>query len=83
MPSFVVGDNEMITDPKLIADGTVAAAWAQVLGGDSGWGNVPSTSVHVEDVARVHVEALNPKIEGTRVSWLSRKESGVRAGGGN
>src|SRR4051794_23902353 len=35
MPSFTVGDNEMITDPKLISDGTVSAAFAQVLGGDS------------------------------------------------
>ncbi|CZR66417.1 uncharacterized protein PAC_16318 [Phialocephala subalpina] len=66
MPSFVVGDNEMVTDPKLVSDGTVSAAFAQILGGDSGWGAVPSTSVHVEDVARLHVEALNPKIEGNQ-----------------
>ena len=79
MPSFVVGDNEMITDPKLIADGTVAAAFAQVLGSDSGWGAVPSTSVHVADVARLHVEALNPKIEGNQ-SFLavSEGERGTR-----
>jgi nucleoside-diphosphate-sugar epimerase len=79
MPSFVVGDNEMITDPKLIADGTVAAAFAQVLGNDSGWGAVPSTSVHVADVARLHVEALNPKIEGNQ-SFLavSEGERGTR-----
>jgi len=66
MPSFTIGDNEMITDPKLIANGTVAAAWAQVLGSDSGWGAVPSTSVHVADIARLHVEALDPKIEGNQ-----------------
>jgi nucleoside-diphosphate-sugar epimerase len=79
MPSFVIGDNEMITDPKLIADGTVAAAWAQVLGGDSGWGAVPSTSVHVADIARLHVEALDPKIEGNQ-SFLavSEGERGTR-----
>jgi nucleoside-diphosphate-sugar epimerase len=79
MPSFTVGDNEMITDPKLIADGTVAAAFAQVLGGDSGWGNVPSTSVHVADVARLHVEALDPKLEGNQ-SFLavSEGERGTR-----
>lgn len=73
MPSFVIGDNEMITDPKLIADGTVRAAFAQVLGEDSGWGAVPSTSVHVADVARLHVEALNPKIEGNQ-SFLAVSE---------
>jgi nucleoside-diphosphate-sugar epimerase len=66
LPSFVVGDNEMITDPKKISDGTVSAAFAQVLGGDSGWGAVPSTSVHVADVARLHVESLDPKIEGNQ-----------------
>lgn len=73
LPSFVIGDNEMVTDPKLISDGTVSAAFAQVLGGDSGWGNVPSTSVHVKDVARLHVEALNPKIEGNQ-SFLAVSE---------
>ena len=66
MPSFVVGDNEMVTDPKKVSDGTVSAAFAQVLGGDSGWGAVPSTSVHVADVARLHVESLDPKIEGSQ-----------------
>jgi nucleoside-diphosphate-sugar epimerase len=79
MPSFVVGDNEMVTDPKLICDNTVAAAFAQVLGGDSGWGAVPSTSIHVADTARLHVEALNPKIEGNQ-SFLavSEGERGTR-----
>jgi len=79
MPSFVIGENEMITDPKLIADGTVAAAMAQVLGGDSGWGAVPSTSVHVQDIARLHVESLNPEIEGNQ-SFLaiSEGERGTR-----
>ncbi|PVH84716.1 NAD(P)-binding protein [Cadophora sp. DSE1049] len=79
MPSFVIGDNEMITDPKLISDGTVAAAMAQVLGGDSGWGAVPSTSVHVADVARLHVESLDPKIEGNQnFLAVSEGERGTR-----
>lgn len=64
MPGFVVGDNEMVTEAEKVNDGTVSAAFAQVLGKDSGWGAVPSTSVHVADVARLHVEALNPGIEG-------------------
>jgi nucleoside-diphosphate-sugar epimerase len=79
MPSFVIGDNELITDPKLISDGTVSAAFAQVLGGDSGWGAVPSTSIHVADIARLHVESLDPKIEGNQ-SFLavSEGERGTR-----
>jgi nucleoside-diphosphate-sugar epimerase len=79
MPSFVVGDNENVTDPNLIADGTVGAAFAQVIGKDSGWGAVPSTSVHVEDVARLHVEALKPEVDGNQ-SFLavSEGERGTR-----
>jgi len=79
MPSFVIGDNELVTDPKLISDGTVSAAFAQVLGGDSGWGAIPSTSVHVDDVARLHVEALDPKIEGNQnFLAVSEGERGTR-----
>jgi len=79
MPSFVVGDNEIITDPKWISDSTVAAAFAQVLGSDSGWGAVPSTSVHVADVARIHVEALDPKVEGNQnFLAVSEGERGTR-----
>jgi nucleoside-diphosphate-sugar epimerase len=63
MPSFVIGDNELVTDPKLIIDGTVGAAFVQVLG-YGGRGPTPSTSVHVADVAKLHVEALDPKIAG-------------------
>ena len=79
MPSFVIGENELIADPKKVSDGTVSAALAQVLGGDSGWGAVPSTSVHVQDVARLHVESLDPKIEGNQ-SFLavSEGERGTR-----
>lgn len=79
MPGFVVGDNEMVTEAAKINDGTVSAAFAQVLGRDSGWGAVPSTSVHVTDVARLHVEALKPEIEGGQ-SFLaiSEGEPGTR-----
>jgi nucleoside-diphosphate-sugar epimerase len=73
MPAFVVGDNELITDPAKISDGTVSAAFAQVLGQDSGWGAVPSTSVHVEDVARLHLLALDTKIPGNQ-SFLAVSE---------
>lgn len=69
----------MVTDPKLVSDGTVSAAFAQVLGDDSGWGNVPLTSVHVADVARLHVESLGPKIEGNQnFLAVSEGERGTR-----
>lgn len=79
MPSIVIGDNEMITDPKLINDGTVSVAFAQVLGGGSAQRKVPSTSVHVTDVARLHVEALDPKIKGGQnFLAVSEGERGTR-----
>jgi nucleoside-diphosphate-sugar epimerase len=73
LPAFVVGDNELVTDPKLVADATVRAAFCQVLGEDSGWGAVPSTSVHVWDVANLHVKALDPTISGNQ-SFLAVSE---------
>jgi len=66
IPGLVIGDNQMIENPKLICDGTVAAALAQILGGDSGWGSVPSTSVHVDDVAWLHIQSLNSNIQGNQ-----------------
>ncbi|TVY93867.1 NAD-dependent epimerase/dehydratase [Lachnellula willkommii] len=79
MPSSVVDDNEMITDPRSISDGTVSAAFAQVLGGDSGWGAVPSTSIHPANIARLHVKALDPKIAGNHIFLaVSEGERGTR-----
>jgi nucleoside-diphosphate-sugar epimerase len=73
LPSFVIGENELITDPKGLCDSTNAAMFAQVLGVDSGWGAVPSTSIHVDDVAKLHVEALDPKVPGNQ-SFLAVSE---------
>ncbi|KAH8594761.1 hypothetical protein B0O99DRAFT_687538 [Bisporella sp. PMI_857] len=66
LPSFVVGDNEMITEADKINSGTVSATFAQVLGRDSRWRAVLGSSVRVGDVAKLHVEALVPKIEGNQ-----------------
>jgi nucleoside-diphosphate-sugar epimerase len=73
MPSFVIGENELITEPLGLCDGTNAAMFAQVLGKDSGWGAVPGTSILVDDVARLHVEALDPRIPGNQ-SFLAVSE---------
>ncbi|MCJ1248460.1 hypothetical protein MMC30_005678 [Trapelia coarctata] len=79
LPSFTIGDNELVTEADQLADGTNAAALAPVLGKDSGWGRVPSTSVHVEDIGKLHVLALDPKIAGGQ-SFLavSEGERGTR-----
>lgn len=69
----------MIMDPKLIAEGTVAAAMAQVLGADGGWEAVPSARVLVQDIARLHVESSNPNTEGNQSFFaVSEGERGTR-----
>lgn len=60
MPSYVIGKNELVTDPKKITDGTNGLAFRLVLGEN---GNTTAgCSVHVDDVAKAHVLALDPKI---------------------
>jgi nucleoside-diphosphate-sugar epimerase len=63
MPSFVIGGNELVTDPSKITDGSNGFAFAQILGvsvGVSGAG----ASVHLDDVAKLHVLSLDPAIPG-------------------
>ena len=61
-PSFTIGKNELATTRADILGGTNAAALQHVLGSNSG--PTPSTSVFIDDVARMHVLALDPKISG-------------------
>ncbi|KAE9368103.1 NAD(P)-binding protein [Stipitochalara longipes BDJ] len=63
MPSFVIGKNELVTDPKKITDGSNGFAFGQILGLSLGFSGSGST-VHLDDVAKVHVLALDPKIPG-------------------
>jgi nucleoside-diphosphate-sugar epimerase len=72
MPSFVIGKNELITDPKDITKGTNGSAFSQVLGVKSDFPN-PSTTIYVNDIARLHVLALDPKIAGNQ-SFLANSE---------
>jgi nucleoside-diphosphate-sugar epimerase len=73
MPAFVLGENEIANKAEDLLLGTNAVALAPILGNASGWGAVPSTSVHVEDVAKLHVLALDPKIPGSE-SFLAISE---------
>lgn len=57
-PSFVIGKNELATDVKDFMLGTNAVAWGVVLGNKS-TDPVTGTSVHVDDVAYLHVKALS------------------------
>jgi nucleoside-diphosphate-sugar epimerase len=65
MPGWVVGQNELCTKAEDLMVGSNAPALVPVVGCEDKWGvAVPGTSVHVEDVAELHVRALNPSIPG-------------------
>ena len=61
-PAFVIGENELAGNRAEILAGTNKAALGHVVG--STIGPTPSTSVFVDDVAKMHVLALDPKIPG-------------------
>lgn len=60
-PGFVVGQNELVTDAKDITVGTNGAMFAQVLGVKSA-GPTPGASVHLHDVAFLHVKGLDAAV---------------------
>lgn len=60
-PSFVIGKNELVKDAKDITLGTNAVAIGPVLGNKSDTPIVGS-SVHVNDIAFMHVKALDPTV---------------------
>lgn len=60
-PGFVIGKNELVKDAKDITVGTNVVAMAPVLGAKSETPIVGS-SVHVDDVAYMHVKALDPTV---------------------
>ncbi|OQU97407.1 hypothetical protein CLAIMM_03340 [Cladophialophora immunda] len=61
MPSFVIGRNELATTPKAIVSGSNALALGPLVGNKSDT-PTPSFVCHIDDVAFVHVAALDPKI---------------------
>jgi nucleoside-diphosphate-sugar epimerase len=63
MPSYIIGKNELVTDPKNITDGTNGLAFGQILGNKNPDG-LSGCSVHVNDVSKAHVLALESSIPG-------------------
>ena len=63
MPSFFIGKNELITDAADILSGTNRVALSPVLGYKAD-GPLPGAMSHIDDVAKVHVLALDPKVKG-------------------
>ena len=75
-PSFVIGQNELASNRAEAIAGTNWAAFGHVVGSDSG--PTPSTSVFVDDVAKMHVLALNPKIPGGQFFLGVSEDSNTR-----
>jgi nucleoside-diphosphate-sugar epimerase len=65
MPTFVIGKNELATTPATVPLGSNRLAMAPLLGSKQDQGP-PAIACHVDDVAFVHIAALDPKIEGNQ-----------------
>jgi nucleoside-diphosphate-sugar epimerase len=79
MPSFVIGPNKLATTPQEVDSGSNTVALTSVLGKKNPAGTALFVC-HVDDVAFAHIEALEPKYEGSRnwgVNWngLDREKS--------
>ena len=65
MPTLVIGKNELATTPQAVNGGSNEIAMNVLLGVQNPAG-MAATTVHVDDVAKIHIAALDPKIEGNR-----------------
>lgn len=68
-PGFTAGRVGLLEDARDIMVGTNIAAIGHVFGHKAAYGN-PAFNVHVDDVARLHVEALDPKIPANSL-WVA------------
>ncbi|KAL1793839.1 hypothetical protein ACET3X_007260 [Alternaria dauci] len=65
MPSVIIGKNELNTTREEILAGTNGIALGPLLGRKAEMPMI-GVAVHLDDVARAHVDALNPKISGNQ-----------------
>jgi len=68
-PSFILGADELVTDPKDAMNGTNYTVLKPTLGLDASY--CPGCSIHVLDVAEAHVKALDASVPGNRGYVLS------------
>ncbi|KAL8865710.1 MAG: hypothetical protein Q9198_009195 [Flavoplaca austrocitrina] len=67
MPSFVVGKHELLTTPEdIIGPKTSNVVPLAPIFAEGMPFPCPGTTVHIDDVANVHIAALDPKIEGNQ-----------------
>lgn len=65
LPVFVLGRDDTVTEASSIAKGTNGLLMGPILGYARDY-PLPGTSVHVDDVAKMHVLALKPEISGNQ-----------------
>jgi nucleoside-diphosphate-sugar epimerase len=68
-PSFVIGKSELVTASEDITLGTNVAAIGAVFGNKNPYPNV-SITAHIDDVALLHVRALEPRVPSNSL-WLA------------
>jgi nucleoside-diphosphate-sugar epimerase len=69
-PAFIEGRNELATNAREAMKGTNAVVLGIALGKQ--FGGFAGATVHNDDVARVHVQSLDPQIPGNRSYILSQ-----------
>lgn len=77
MPSFVLGANEVVTQAKDAMKGTNGLLLGPLLGNSH---PIPMSfsTVHVNDVADAHVNALRPEVEGNQAFLVSSDLKGLQ-----
>jgi nucleoside-diphosphate-sugar epimerase len=61
-PGFIEGRNDLVQTAQGVFEGTNAYFLGIAVGKEPSGQTLPGATVHNDDVARLHVEALNPKI---------------------
>ena len=65
MPSMIIGRNELNTTAEEIIPGTNGVVIGPLIGRKADMSLI-GVSVHLDDVARAHIDALSPEISGNR-----------------
>jgi len=76
-PAFVVGKNELVTEVKDIHLGTNGPVTSQVILGSKASHKIPGATVHVDDVAYMHVKALDEAVPASTYLAVSEGYAGT------
>ena len=76
MPTFVIGPNKLATTTEAVLAGTNHMALGLLLGEKNPAG-MPAATVHVDDVAFLHVASLGPKVQGHKNFGANYSVNGI------